>query len=129
MFDKVHTYISLFRCNFCLELLPVSGSLSMLDKQKVYLVTENPSKYLKHYDRDEATHMYWIACCAECMDGGSMDEYLFPPNNRALKHFTPHEDAPTVDALTRLMASWGLTIGLKSRLMNAAHFDGDRPVL
>lgn len=128
MFDKVHKYISLFRCNFCLELLPVSGSPSTLDEQKVYLVTENPRKYLKHYHWEDALHMDWVACCGVCKYGGSMHEYLLP-EDRVIKQFTPYKDAPTIDALTSLMRGWGVSVTLMNRVMVAAYFHGDRPIL
>lgn len=128
MFDTIHKYTSLFRCNFCLELLPVSGSPSVLDKQRVYLVTENPHKYLKRSDMDEALHMEWIACCGDWYCTGVMNLYAFPVN-RTVDWFTPRKDAPTFDALSRLMTQWEVATTLKSEIMIAAHFVGDRPAL
>lgn len=127
MFDKVHGHISIFRCDFCSELIPLKGSTEKLRSNRVYLVTDNPRKYLKHYSLEESLHMSWIVCCSECFGFGSMGEYL-TPSHRVIKYFSPYREAPTYDALRQTMKDWGVTPHLQSEVMIAAHFVGERPV-
>lgn len=128
MFDNVQQHISIFRCNYCSELLSVDGGLSELSYHVVYLVTENPRKYLKHYDPEESLFMEWIACCADCYKSDAPID-LIQPTDRVVKAFNPLSDAPTYDRLRQLMDEWKVTPHLRSSVMVAAHFVGDRPVV
>lgn len=128
MFDKVQSHISIFRCDYCSELLSIEGSLPELMQHTVYLVTENPRKYLKHYDPEESLFMDWVVCCSDCYDR-DMTKELIQPENRIIKMFNPTSNAATYDRLRQLMDKWQVTPNLRSSIMIAAHFVGDRPVV
>jgi hypothetical protein len=128
MFDKVQEHISIFRCDFCSELLPIKGHPDFLREQRVYLMTENPRKYLKHYDLEESLHMNWVVCCSDCHAEGSHKEYL-SPEDKMIRVLFPYLEGSTYDALRQTMQRWEVTSHLKSEVMIAAHFVGERPVV
>lgn len=128
MFDNVQQHISIFRCDYCSELLSISGKESELKEHMVYLVTENPRMYMKHYDPDEALHMDWLVCCADCRSN-EMTKDLLAPANLIIKMFNPYQKASTYSRLNELMEQWQVTPHLKSSIMMKAHFVGDKPVV
>jgi hypothetical protein len=128
MFDNVQHHISIFRCDYCSELLSISGDAFELLGNMVYLVTENPRNYLKHYDSEESLFMEWVACCVDCFNSNEHKD-MFEPVNRVVKKFNPYGDAATYDKLRQLMDEWQVTPHLRASVMVAAHFVGDRPVV
>ena len=129
MFDKVQEHISIFRCNFCLELLPTKGSPDVLREQRVYLVTENPRKYLKHYDLEESLHMSWVVCCGECLGAAEDAGEPLIPQDKLIMELFPYLQAPTYDALRNTLQGRRVTSHLQSEAMIVAHFFGIRPTV
>lgn len=117
MFDTVPSHICLFRCSFCLELLPNSGSIGDLKRGTLYL------------NREDDGSLRWGAFCGDCMD-----EFVFAEMiNRSGVEFKSTYYLATYNNLMEYANSQiekgVIDVSLKAALMRFAHFVSDRPVV
>lgn len=110
MFDKVHTpdsYLPIFRCDYCNELVPTTGNLEQLRESSISMYGDS-----------------WVVCCYNCTN--LKVEYAKIGLHRPELSFS-YLDLATYDIMKRNLERNNCTVEQKAELMEVAHFIGDRP--
>lgn len=112
MFDTVHTtneHLSVFRCDFCSELIPTTGAFQDLRESSICMYGDS-----------------WIVCCYHCKD--LKVDYTKIGLHRPELSFS-YLDLATYYLVKKEMEKHDCTVEQKAELMRVARFIGHRPLV